>query len=80
MAKQAADWPIALDHCFMRVCLDSAIGQRWDEVVARPAILNATDAQLARAVAVAEAIAAKPALLPGLNTASLQMRGKKPTY
>ncbi len=68
-------WPIRLDHCFMRVCLDAAIGVRWDRVVPRPAIRHLSDAQLARAVAVAEAIAADPASLRRLNAASLRMRG-----
>jgi hypothetical protein len=67
-------WPIRLDHCFMRVCLDVAIGDRWDRIVARPAIRNLTDTQLARAVATAERIMAEPNLLPGLNETSLRMR------
>ncbi len=68
-------WPIRLDHCFMRVCLDAALGTRWDRVVPRPAIRHLTEAQLARAVAVAEGIAADPASLRRLNGASLRMRG-----
>lgn len=71
-------WPIRLDHCFMRVCLDAAMGRRWDEAVRRPAIRHLDDAGLRRAVAVAERIAADPVLLPGLNAASLRMRGKRP--
>ncbi len=71
----AAGWPIRLDHCFMRVCLDHAIGRRWDAEVARPAIRHLDDEQLARAVACAERIVADPALLPPLNDASLAMRG-----
>ena len=71
----AHGWPIRLDHCFMRVCLDHAIGARWDTVVARPAIRNLTAGQLAGAIACAEAIAADPALLRPRNDASLAMRG-----
>lgn len=67
-------WPIQLDHCFMRVCLDIAVGQRWDDVVQRPATRNLTPGQLARAVGTAEAIVRNPASLPGLNDRSLQMR------
>ncbi len=59
----------------MRVCLDMAIGRRWDEVVRRPAVRHLTDAELARAVAVAEAVVQQPARLPGLNAESLRMRG-----
>jgi len=73
----AHGWPIRLDHCFMRVCLDDAIGVRWDTVVQRPAVRRLTDAQLARAVATAERIVADPALLGPLNHASLRMRGKR---
>ena len=71
----AAGWPIRLDHCFMRVCLDHAVGQRWDRVVGRPAIRNLDDGQLLRAVACAERIVADPTALPALNEASLAMRG-----
>ena len=59
----------------MRVCLDCAIGQRWDGVVARPAVRHLTDAQLAQAVAIAESIVADPASLPRLNDRSLRFRG-----
>ena len=71
-------WPIRLDHCFMRVCLDAACGRPWHEVVARPAIRHAPDAVLARAVAVAEHLLAHPDRLVALNTASLRLRGKLP--
>jgi hypothetical protein len=69
-------WPIRLDHCFMRVCLDDALGARWDTVVRRPAVRHLTDAQLGRAVMTAERIVADPALLRPLNQTSLRMRGK----
>ncbi len=69
-------WPIRLDHCFMRVCLDTALGVRWDMVVRRPAVRHLDLSQLAQAVQQAERIAAEPALLPALNRASLRLRGK----
>lgn len=72
----AEGWPIRLDHCFMRVCLDNAFGRPWHEAVRRPAVRHMTEDELARAVAVAERIAAGPRLLPGLNTESLRLRGK----
>ncbi len=71
----AQRWPIRLDHCFMRVCLDHAMGRRWDEVVRRPAVRHLTDEQLASAVAAAEAICRDPALLHPMNLASLRLRG-----
>ncbi len=71
-------WPIRFDHCFMRVCLDDAIGAQWNTVVRSPAIRHLTDEQLAHAIGTAERIAANPALLLPLNDASLRMRGKRP--
>jgi hypothetical protein len=71
---QAARWPICLDHCFMRVCLDHAIGQPWHERVRRPAIRHLSDDELRRAVGIAEHVAADPAVLPGLNKQSLAWR------
>ncbi len=56
------------------------MGRRWDEVVRRPAIRHLTDAELARAVAVAESVVWDPARLPGMNAQSLRMRGRdRPT-
>ena len=70
-------WPIRLDHCFMRVCLDTSLGARWDTMVRRPAIRNLDLSQLAAVVAQAERIAAEPSLLPTLNRASLRLRGRR---
>lgn len=67
-------WPIHLDHCFMRICLDAVLGAPWTAAVARPALRHMTDAQLAAAVAVAEAVAAKPDTLPALDAGSLDGR------
>ena len=70
----AAGWPIRFDHCFMRVCLDHAVGQPWHERVGRPAIRHLTDDQLQAAIAAAEWIAADPGQLPALNRQSLAWR------
>lgn len=70
----AEGWPIRLDHCFMRVCLDHALGQPWHQRVRRPAFRHLRDDELRGAVAVAERIAADPAVLPGLNAQSLAWR------
>ena len=72
----AEGWPIRLDHCFMRVCLDAAFGRPWHEAIRRPAVRHMTEAELARVVAVAERIAAVPDSLPALNAESLRLRGK----
>ncbi len=70
----AQRWPIHLDHCFMRVCLDAVLGAPWTRAVARPAIHNMDDRQLADAVRVAEAIVASPDTLVALNQRSLAGR------
>jgi hypothetical protein len=72
----AEEWPIRFDHCFMRVCLDAAFGRPWHEAVRRPAVRHMTEAELARAVSIAERIAASPSLLPDLDAESLRLRGK----
>ncbi len=67
-------WPIRYDHCFMRVCLDAAMGAPWPQIVKSPAIHNMTEDQLGAAIAVAERIAARPELLGPLNQQSLRQR------
>ena len=71
----AQRWPIRLDHCFMRVCLDAACGRPWTECIERPAIRHAPEPVLRRAVAVAEHLIAVPADLSAFNRRSLEMRG-----
>ncbi len=70
----AQGWPICRDHCFMRVCLDNAMGRTWHEAVRRPAIRWLELDQLRAAVAVAEGIAVDPRTLLALNDASLAWR------
>ena len=67
-------WPIRLDHCFMRVCLDHATAGRWDRTIRRPAIRHIPLPDLARAIAVAESMVTNPTKLPALNTQSLTWR------
>jgi hypothetical protein len=70
----ANDWPISQNHCFMRVCLDTAFGVPWHSFIKRPASRHMTDDQLRMAVAVAEQIVAKPVLLFDLNRQSIEGR------
>lgn len=72
----AQRWPIRYDHCFMRVCLDHALGAAWHTAVRRPFLRHATDEQMRAAITWAERIVAEPGLLPELNQRSLQWRGK----
>ncbi len=67
-------WPIRYDHCFMRVCLDEAMGAPWHQIVKRPAIHHMSEAQLASAINVAERIVTRPELLGPLNEQSLRQR------
>ena len=67
-------WPISLDHCFMRVCLDAVLGAPWTAAVRRPAVRHMSGAALAAVVDTAERIAAEPDLLPHLNARSLEGR------
>lgn len=70
-------WPIRLDHCFKRICLDRAFGDVWYRHLRRPAERHLTGPPLARAVQCAEEIVrfGAPALLRH-NQASLRLRGK----
>lgn len=73
-------WPIRLDHCFKRICLDAAFGDVWYNHLPRPAERHLTGEPLARAIHCAEAIAAEG--LPALtlrNAESLRFRGKART-
>ena len=69
-------WPISADHCFMRVCLDTAIGQPWHLMVKRPAIRHLTDQQLLAAIRVAEGVVLAPQTLDALNRQSVAWREK----
>jgi hypothetical protein len=67
-------WPISQNHCFMRVCLDTAFGIPWHKFVKRPASRHMTDDQLRMAIAVAEQIVEAPGLLYELNRQSIEGR------
>ncbi len=70
-------WPIRLDHCFKRICLDHAYGDVWYNHLPRPAERHLQGEPLLRAVACAEALAqGDRALLDKHNIASLRWRGK----
>ena len=74
-------WVVTADHCFGRIVLDHAVGGRWYDVLgrARPAFAALDDEQLARAVGLAERVAAEgDPLLRELDAQSLAWRGKRP--
>ena len=50
-------WPIRLDHCFMRVVLDTLFGQPWHVVLDRrsgPAFRQLDEKQIRSAIKIAE--------------------------
>ena len=74
-------WVVTADHCFGRIVLDNAVGARWYDVLgpSRPAFAALDDAQLARAVELAERVAVEgDPLLRELDARSLAWRGKPP--
>ncbi|KWV93279.1 hypothetical protein [Erythrobacter sp. YT30] len=75
LAKER-DWPVDLDHCFMRILLDNAFGGAWREFVDPPAYRNAPLDILKRAMEIGEEIAACEADIWELNRRSLKWRGK----
>lgn len=70
-------WPLRLDHCFKRVCLDWACGDCWYRHIQRPAERNIAAEKLESAVRCAEEILeGGSAVLKERNAASLRWRGK----
>ena len=67
-------WPIRLDHCFMRVLLDNAVGGVWHHTIARPAIKHADAETLERAIGLGEGAIREPSELAVLNRRSLDWR------
>lgn len=75
---KAEHWPLRLDHCFKRVCLDYAFGDVWYKHLPKPAEKHLEGEPLRRAVACAEEILAGGVpLLRERNEASLVWRGKR---
>ena len=73
----SARWPVRFDHCFMRICLDTAFGAPWTQMIATPAVRTMSAAQLEAAIDVAERVVADPGLLSQLNKNSLSGRQAK---
>ena len=70
-------WPIRLDHCFKRICLDHAFEDVWHRHLPRPAERHLTGPPLTRALQCAEDLATSDlALLRSRNEESLRYRGK----
>ncbi len=78
VVARARGWPVVADHCFQRILLDNAFGDRWyDHVAERPAYAHADAAALERAVSLGEAALAGAIDMADLNRRSLAWRGKR---
>ncbi|MGI4756462.1 MAG: hypothetical protein ACRYGF_06390 [Janthinobacterium lividum] len=76
LAKQHR-WPLQLDHCFKRVCLDFAFQDVWYRHVQKPAERHMGADALARAIGCAlEIVHCGESLLRERNEESLRYRGK----
>ena len=68
-------WPLRLDHCFKRVCLDYAFGDVWYRHVQKPAERHIAADALERATRSANEIAEQgEPLLRARNAESLRVR------
>lgn len=70
------EWPVHLDHCFMRILLDNACDGVWREHMKSPAYRHAPLEVLERAVELGEAVERGEADVLELNERSLAWRGK----
>ncbi|MGI4852977.1 MAG: hypothetical protein ACRYF4_02880 [Janthinobacterium lividum] len=74
LAKQHR-WPLRLDHCFKRVCLDFAYDDVWYDHVQKPAERHMSDEALQGSIACANEIVEQGVPLLRLrNEASLRVR------
>lgn len=70
-------WPIRLDHCFKRICLDNTFEDVWYNHLKSPAERYISEPALSRAVAIAEQLYTEGLpVLAILNRKSLTWRGK----
>ena len=69
-------WPVAEDHCFQRIVLDTICGGIWYEFIDRPAYKHLTMEQVSAAVQLCEAIIDGHSNIQELNQQSLIWRRK----
>lgn len=75
----ARDWPIRLDHCFMRVILDQLFGGCWYDHLSKnkPAYKQLSEEQLQKTIIMADQVLeGDTAALRQWNEDSLRWRGK----
>lgn len=70
-------WPLRLNHCFKRVCLDHAFQDVWYDHLRKPAERHIDGDALGRALRCAEDLLSDDGtLLRSRNAESLRWRGK----
>ena len=77
LAKQTS-MPVRFNHCFARIVLDNLFEDCWYNHLSRkqPAYKQLSEAQLIKAIAIAQSIADYPERIVQLNQNSLGWRGK----
>ena len=76
--KLVTQYPeLAFDnHCYLRIALDNAIGNKWDTVVKQPAYKNLTKENLESVRSLLKLYGANKGILFEHNQNSLKWRGK----
>ena len=64
------------NHCYLRIAYDNTANNKWDNVIAKPFIKNANDAQLKNAVFLLNKYTSDRELLLKHNLVSLAFRKK----
>ena len=75
---KTGDYPVRLNHCFLRIVYDNLLGAQWQTVLpkGRAAYKQLSTEQLARAIEIGERVIDDPAVCRELNRRSLAWRGK----
>ena len=64
------------NHCYLRIAYDNTANNKWDNVIAKPFIKNANEAQLKNAVFLLNKYTSDKELLLKHNVVSLAFRKK----
>ena len=62
------------DHCYLRMAYDQAVGYKWDTLIPRPFIYNATKEQLERSYRALRLMCDKESTVDIFNDQSLKHR------
>ena len=78
-AARAWNYPIRLNHCFLRVVYDHLFEKKWQEALdgKKPAYRQLDETQLRRAIAIGHEVMADRERCEIMNERSLRWRGKR---